>query len=62
MKKLNLFVCLVLIISDTQAQSSKNKEIINDSNDAKSAFLKQDPQMAKFLNSRQKFKFNPFGK
>ena len=36
----------MLVIGYASAQSSKDKEIINDSNDAKVAFIKQDPQMA----------------
>jgi len=47
MKKLTLFVCL-LVIGYANAQSSKDKEIINDGNDAKSAFLKQYPQWPSF--------------
>jgi lipid-binding SYLF domain-containing protein len=50
MKKLNLFVCLLVIIGCVNAQSSKDKEIIKDSNDAKAAFIKQDPQMAGFFS------------
>ncbi len=50
MKKLNLFICLLLVISYANAQSSKDKEIISDSNDAKAAFIKQDPQMAGFFS------------
>jgi len=41
---------LLLVIGYASAQSSKDKEIINDSNDAKVAFIKQDPKMAGFFN------------
>jgi lipid-binding SYLF domain-containing protein len=46
MKKIELIICALLFVGSTTAQSSKDKEIIKDSNDAKAAFIKQDPQMA----------------
>lgn len=50
MKKLSLILLLLLAIGHAGAQSKKDKEIIKDSNDAKDAFIKQDPQMASFFN------------
>ena len=50
MKKLGLFICSLMVTGFASAQSSKDKEIISDSNDAKAAFIKQDPQMAGFFN------------
>jgi lipid-binding SYLF domain-containing protein len=49
MKKIKLLACLSLIIGTAWSQSAKDKEIIKDSNDAKAAFIKQDPQMAGFF-------------
>ncbi len=51
MKKSILIICLLLIASYGMSQSSKDKEIIKDSDDAKAAFIKQDPKMAGFFGS-----------
>lgn len=50
MKKSMLSICLLLVVSYGMSQSSKDKEIIKDSGDAKAAFIKQDPQMAGIFN------------
>lgn len=59
MKNIILFVCTLLITGYAGAQSSKDKEIINDSNNAKAAFIKQDPQMARFFNSARGYVIFP---
>ena len=55
MKKYSLYPCLIFValvfsIITAEAQSDeKKKEIENDSNEAKAAFLKEDPSMSKFF-------------
>src|SRR6185369_1583292 len=50
MKKSTLIICLLLTAGYGMSQSSKDKEIIKDSEEAKAAFIKQDPQMAGTFN------------
>ena len=50
MKKL-LFLAAILTTTLAFSQSKKDKEIIEDSKDAKAAFLEQDEGMSKFFNN-----------
>jgi lipid-binding SYLF domain-containing protein len=45
MKNVRLIVCMALITVSAPAQSSKDKEIISDSQEAKASFVKQDPSL-----------------
>lgn len=46
-----IFLALFFAVVNVYSQTSKDKEIIKDSNDAKAAFLKEDSKMSNFFSS-----------
>jgi lipid-binding SYLF domain-containing protein len=59
MKNISLAAFMLLIASNALAQSSKDKEIISDSQEAKASFIKQDPSLGNVFAKAYAFAIFP---